>query len=110
MEAPPSHLDWSVLRVRAAPSACGLVKAIARKGVRATAGEHPGGLIGQMLGRIRQFSLQRDLVPYVLAVLDLVDFPGAESHRSSYLRPKSTRCQIGIPVTRVTIARDKKPD
>ena len=64
--------------VRAAPHAHWLIQLVADQGVRTATGDHSRRLIGQMLGRIYYFRLQRDLVPNVLTVLDFADFPGSE--------------------------------
>ena len=83
MRALPSHLDWMVIRVRAAPGATGFVGAIACQSVRTAASQHSGGLVGKVLGGVNQFGFQGDLMPDVLAVRDLIDFPSAEGHRTS---------------------------
>lgn len=62
-----------------------------------------------MLGGINNFILQSDLVAHMLAVRNLSHLPSTDRHSTSNLHPQSTGCQAGIPVTRVTTVRDKKP-
>jgi hypothetical protein len=60
-----------------------MVYLVADQGVGAAAGDHSWRLIRQLFGRIDHFGLQRNLVPYVLAKLDLADFPRTEGHSTS---------------------------
>ncbi len=64
----------------AAPNANRVIDLITHQCIRTTAGDHSREGIGQVFRRIYNFRLQRNLMTYVLTVLDLAYFPCAEGH------------------------------
>jgi hypothetical protein len=80
--APVWLLHGIVVRIGTAPLADALVEHVAGGGIRTAAGKHARCLFGQVLGGIDHIRFERDLVPNVLTVLDLVNLPGSECHVS----------------------------
>ncbi len=76
-----------MVRVRAAPHADWLIKLIANHCVGTAAGDHSGGLVGQLLGWINHLGLERNLMPNMFTVLDLAHFPGAKGHFDLQIAP-----------------------
>jgi hypothetical protein len=80
-------LHWVVVRVGAAPFTDGFIEHVADGGIGTSVGDDTRRLFGQVLGGVNNFRFERDLVAYVLTILDLVNLPGSECHVSLLTTP-----------------------
>ena len=62
------------------PNATWLLESVASQGIGTATGDHSWRLIGQMFGRIDYIRFQRNLVPYMITIIDLADLPSTEGH------------------------------
>ena len=67
--------------IGAAPRAGGLVHQVALNRIRAAASEYPGRLVWHLLCRENDLGFERNFMPCMFGVLDLIDLPGSQGHR-----------------------------